>query len=102
VGRDPASVTRAVGLCALAGEDVADLARRFRRLARLSPTGVLDGVTLEAWRRGRLVGTPRQIAAQLDTWRELGVGTLVVSVGARPFESASADDVEMLAAACRL
>jgi alkanesulfonate monooxygenase SsuD/methylene tetrahydromethanopterin reductase-like flavin-dependent oxidoreductase (luciferase family) len=100
-GRDPASVSRSVGLYALAGEDEADLARRFRRLARLSP-GVLDGVSLDQWRRGRLVGTVDQVAGQLDRWRELGVGTLIVSAGAVPFSVAAPDDVVLLAAACSL
>ncbi len=101
-GRDPASVTRSVGLYALAGEDEADLGRRFRRLCELSPPGVLDGVDLAEWRRGRLVGTVEQIEEQVEGWRSLGVSSLVLTAGALPFALAAGDDVELLAHACTL
>lgn len=101
-GRDPASVTRSVGLYALAGEDEADLARRFERLRALSPPGVLDGVELADWRRGRLVGTVDQVGAQVRRWQELGVTSLVLNAGAVPFALAAADDVSLLVDACRV
>jgi probable F420-dependent oxidoreductase len=101
-GRDPASVTRSVGLYALAGEDEADLARRFRRLQELSPPGVLDRTDLAEWRTGRLVGTVEQVGEQVEAWRALGVGSLVLNAGAVPFALAAADDVALLATACRL
>ncbi len=101
-GRDPADMTRSVGLYALAGEDEADLDRRFRRLQELSPQGVLDGITLPEWRRGRLVGTVEQVAEQVRVWESLGVSSLVFNAGAVPFALASADDVGLLAHACRL
>ena len=101
-GRDPATVARSVGLYALAGEDEADLERRFRRLQGLSPPGVLDGVGLAEWRKGRLVGTVEQVAEQVRHWESLGVSSLVLNAGAVPFALASADDVELLAHACRL
>ena len=44
----PASVTRSLGLYTLCGEDDRDLDRRFARLQEVTPTGVLDGVTLDA------------------------------------------------------
>lgn len=101
-GRDPASVTRSVGLYALAGEDEADLARRFRRLQELSPDGVLDRTELSEWRKGRLVGTVDQVGEQVREWESLGVSNLVLSAGAMPFALAAGDDVELLATACRL
>jgi alkanesulfonate monooxygenase SsuD/methylene tetrahydromethanopterin reductase-like flavin-dependent oxidoreductase (luciferase family) len=101
-GREPASVTRSVGLYALAGEDEADLARRYRRLQELSPPGVLDRVSLDEWRTGRLVGTSEQVAEQVGEWESLGVSSLVLTAGAVPFSLAAADDVELLADACRL
>jgi alkanesulfonate monooxygenase SsuD/methylene tetrahydromethanopterin reductase-like flavin-dependent oxidoreductase (luciferase family) len=100
--RDPASVTRSVGLYALAGEDEADLAARFRRLQERSPPGVLDGVELADWRKGRLVGTADEVAEQVRHWESLGVSSLVLTAGAVPFALASGDDVEFLAQACRL
>ena len=101
-GRDPASVTRSVGLYALAGESEADLAARFRRLQELSPPGVLDHVDLPMWRRGRLVGTVEQVGEQVRRWESLGVSSLVLTAGAVPFALAAADDVELLATACRV
>jgi probable F420-dependent oxidoreductase len=101
-GRDPASVTRSVGLYALAGEDEADLAARFRRLQELSPPGVLDGTALAEWRKGRLVGTVEQVGEQVRTWESVGVSSLVLTAGALPFALAAGDDVALLADACTL
>ena len=68
VGRDPGSVWRSLGLYALCGEDEADLERRFARLRQATPAGVLDGVTLEQWRPGRLVGTVEEVREQVAVW----------------------------------
>jgi alkanesulfonate monooxygenase SsuD/methylene tetrahydromethanopterin reductase-like flavin-dependent oxidoreductase (luciferase family) len=101
-GRDPTTITRSLGLYALVGENEADLARRWERLQRLSPPGVVDGVTLNEWRRDHLVGTVEQVGEQLATWAGLGVSTFVVGAGALAFSIASSDDVELLATACSL
>ena len=87
---------------ALAGEDEADLARRFRRLQELSPPGVLDRTELSEWRKGRLVGTVEQVAEQVEEWASLGVSSLVLTAGALPFALAAGDDVSLLAHACNL
>jgi len=97
--RDPEQVWRSLGLYALAGEDERDLARRFERLRDSTPAGVLDGVTLDEWRVGRLVGTVEQVREQRERWEELGVETIIVGAGAVPFHVGSLDDVELLAAA---
>ncbi|MDQ6910831.1 MAG: LLM class flavin-dependent oxidoreductase [Actinomycetota bacterium] len=102
VGRDPSSVTRSLGLYGLVGEDENDLGRRYKRLRELSPPGVLDGVSLDEWRRGRLVGTVDEVRDQLAEWAALGIQTLVVSAGALPFAIASGDDVDLLAETCSL
>jgi len=101
-GRDPVEVARSLGLFALVGETASDLARRYERLQRLTPAGVLDSVPLAEWRQGRLVGTVEEVREQLQRWRGLGVSTLIVGAGALPFVVASPDDVEMVAAACSL
>ncbi|MFN8026531.1 MAG: TIGR03619 family F420-dependent LLM class oxidoreductase [Acidimicrobiia bacterium] len=101
VGRDPATVHRSLGLYALAGENEADLARRFDRLVALTPPGVLRDVTLEQWREGRLVGTVDELRAQRDRWAELGVGELIVGAGAVPFQVTTLDDVELLGEALK-
>jgi probable F420-dependent oxidoreductase len=101
-GRDPSAVVRSVGLYALAGEDEADLARRFERLRSLSPPGVLDGTSLAEWRTGRLVGTVEQVGDQVRRWEALGVSSLVLNAGAVPFALGADDDVSLLAHACRV
>jgi probable F420-dependent oxidoreductase len=92
-GRDPETVWRSLGLYTLVGEDERDLPRRFERLRAATPSGVLDGVTLDEWRVGRLVGTVDQVREQAEQWAALGVETLVVGAGALPFQVASIDDV---------
>ena len=101
-GRDPASVTRSLGLYTLVGENDADLERRFQRLVERSLPGMLDGVGLDEWRTGRLVGTVDEVAEQLARWQDLGVGSLVVSLAALPFSIVDDDAVDLVAAACSL
>ncbi len=96
-GRDPASVWCSLGLYALCGEDEGDLERRFDRLRERTPRGILDHVSLEQWRRGRLVGTVEQIREQVAVWDGLGVETLILGVGAIPFHLGHPDDLEPLA-----
>jgi probable F420-dependent oxidoreductase len=97
VGRDPASVWCSLGLYALCGEDEADLEQRFERLRTNTPAGVLDHVSLEQWRRGRLVGTVEQVQEQVAQWGALGVETLMLGVGAVPFHLGHRDDLDLLA-----
>ena len=97
IGRDPKSVWCSLGLYALCGEDEADLERRFERLRTCTPHGVLDRVSLDQWRRGRLVGTVDQVREQIAGWSDLGVETLVLGVGAVPFHLGHREDLELLA-----
>ena len=101
IGRDPATFWRSLGLYALCGEDERDLAARFDRLRRVSPRGVIDEVTLDEWRTGRLVGTVEQVREQVAGWAELGVETIIVGPGCVPFHLGSLEDLEPLAAALR-
>jgi probable F420-dependent oxidoreductase len=101
VERDPASITRSLGLYTLCGEDERDLGRRFERLQAVTPRGVLDGVTLDGWREGRLVGTVDQVGEQAEGWAALGVETLIVGLGAVPFAVTALDDLELVARALR-
>jgi len=102
IGRDPSDVVRSLGLYTLVGEDERDVERRFERLRELSPPGVLDGVSLDDWRHGHLVGTVEQVQEQLAGWRELGVSTFIVGLGALSFAVTTEDDLEMMAATGRL
>jgi probable F420-dependent oxidoreductase len=99
IDRDPATFWRSLGLYALCGEDEADLARRFDRLRELSPPGILDHVTLDEWRVGRLVGTVEQVREQVSAWAELGVETIILGPGCVPFQMVALEDLEPLAEA---
>jgi alkanesulfonate monooxygenase SsuD/methylene tetrahydromethanopterin reductase-like flavin-dependent oxidoreductase (luciferase family) len=99
IERDPATVWRSLGLYALCGEDERDLEQRFARLVTNSPRGVLAD-DLGSFRDGRLVGTVAEVQDQVRTWEALGVETLVVGVGAVPFQVSVLDDVELVLHAC--
>jgi alkanesulfonate monooxygenase SsuD/methylene tetrahydromethanopterin reductase-like flavin-dependent oxidoreductase (luciferase family) len=101
VHRDPAAVTRSLGLYALCGHDERDLERRFERLRALTPPGVLDRTSLADWREGHLVGTVEQVREQVGAWADLGVDTLIVGLGAVPFAVTVPEDAELLAEAVR-
>ena len=101
VGRDPSTVWRSLGLYALVGENEADLVRRFERLRAESPVGVLDGVSLDDWRVGRLVGTVEQVQEQAFGWAGLGVETLIVCTGSVPFAVAAKDDLDPIVESLR-
>jgi probable F420-dependent oxidoreductase len=101
VGRDPATVTRSLGLYALVGESEADLAVRFERMRAVTP-GVLDATSLDEWRVGRLVGTVEQVREQATAWDDLGVETLIVGAGAVPFQVVDLDEVTALAEALQV
>jgi len=100
VDRDPATMWRTLGLYALCGENERDLERRFDRLREQSPPGVLDGVDVATFRAGRLVGTVDEVRDQVRGWEALGVDTLILGVGAVPFQVSARDDVELLLEAC--
>ncbi len=99
--RDPATVTRSIGLYTLIGESEVDLAKRFDRLVASTPEGVMSGQTLEAWREGRLVGTVGQVTEAIAEWESLGVAEIICCFGALPFQATAIDDLEMLRQCCR-
>ena len=101
VGRDPASVTRSVNRLALVGEDDADLRRRWAQLRAITPTGVLDGLSLDDYRQGRLVGTVDEVAEQVAGWAADGVSSLIISLGALPFTVTSLDALGLMVSASR-
>ncbi|HVF32438.1 MAG TPA: LLM class flavin-dependent oxidoreductase [Acidimicrobiales bacterium] len=98
-GRRPDEVERSIGLYTLIGEDQADLERRFARLQATTLPGVVDRMTLDEWKAGRLVGTVEEVRAQVARWRTLGVSVLVAGLGALPFTSVDPDDLDLLASA---
>lgn len=101
IDRDPKSVVRSIGLYALVGENESDLAARFERLRAVTPAGVLDSVSLDQWRQGRLVGTAEQVREQAAVWAELGVETIILGAGALPFQVGALEDVAALSEALK-
>jgi alkanesulfonate monooxygenase SsuD/methylene tetrahydromethanopterin reductase-like flavin-dependent oxidoreductase (luciferase family) len=99
IGRDPAEVSRSLGLYTLVGEDERDLERRFERLRATTPAGVVDGLSLDDWRQGRLVGTVEEVRSQLREWEERGVSVFIAGMGALPFTGSDPDDLDLLASA---
>ena len=71
----------------------------LRRLQELSPPGILDRVTLDEWRVGRLVGTVEQVQEQVSAWAELGVETVIVGPGCVPFQMVALEDLDPIAEA---
>ena len=55
---------------------------------------------LDTFRQGRLVGTVEQVREQVGEWNTLGVDTIILGVGAVPFQASTTDDVELLLHAC--
>lgn len=98
-GRDPATLTRSLGLYTLVGEDEADLGRRFDHMVQTLPSGVRHGVDLGEWRRGGLVGTVEEVREKVAAWSDLGVTTLIAGLGALPFSVTEAADLDVAAAA---
>jgi alkanesulfonate monooxygenase SsuD/methylene tetrahydromethanopterin reductase-like flavin-dependent oxidoreductase (luciferase family) len=85
----------------LVGENESDLAARFERLRAVTPAGVLDSVSLDQWRQGRLVGTAEQVREQVAVWAELGVETIILGAGALPFQVGALEDVAALSEALK-
>lgn len=100
-GRDPGTLARSVNRLALVGEDERDLRRRWELLGALSVPGALCGMSLDAYRRDRLVGTVEQVGEQLADWTAAGVTALVVSLGALPFTVTGFDALDLVASAAR-
>lgn len=98
-GRDPASVWRSLGLYTLVGEDAADLEARYERMRASAPGGMLDGVSLDDWRKGRMVGTVDEVRQRLREFAALGVDQFVACVGPLPFSVSHPGDVALAAEA---
>lgn len=99
VGRDAGEFALSVGLTTLIGESDADVRRRWERRQAQVPAGMLDATDFDEWRSDRLVGTVEEAREQVAEWRTLGVGSLVVNLGALPFSVSDPDDLDLVASA---
>ncbi len=79
VGRDPGTFRLSLGLFTVVGEDEADVARRYERMAGRLPPGVGRALALDTLRAECLAGTPERIVDRAAAFAELGVTELVIS-----------------------
>ena len=97
VGRDPRTIKRTLMLTYLIGRNESELREKARRMAAwrgLDPRAVdPDRILEESRRRWMLVGTPREIAAQIRDWAELGVERIMLHM----FDFDDLDGLELLA-----
>lgn len=97
-GRDPATVRLSIGLTCLVGGDREDLAARWRDAQRWAPGGLADGVTLEEYAEGALVGTPDECVARVKEFEARGVEHLILSFAPVPFAISDLGQLELFAA----
>lgn len=97
VGRDPRTIKRTLMLTYLIGRNELELREKARRMAAwrgLDPRAAdPDRILEESRRRWMLVGTPREIAAQIRDWAELGVERIMLHM----FDLDDLDGLELLA-----
>jgi probable F420-dependent oxidoreductase len=78
LGRDPAGFRLSLGLFTVAGEDDADVARRFELIGERLPAGVGSATGLETLRAECLAGTPERILERAAAFAGLGVSELIL------------------------
>jgi alkanesulfonate monooxygenase SsuD/methylene tetrahydromethanopterin reductase-like flavin-dependent oxidoreductase (luciferase family) len=95
--RDPATVTRSVGLYTLLGSDRADLERRFDR-ALAWAQGAGGGYGLDVLAERALYGTPGQCASRIKEFDALGVEQVILNLAPAPFSICDDEQLELAAA----
>ncbi|MGH2783794.1 MAG: TIGR03560 family F420-dependent LLM class oxidoreductase [Actinomycetota bacterium] len=96
ISRDPATVSRSLGLYTVVGSDEKDLERRWRDVAERAPIDA-SGIALDAFAADTLTGTTDACIARIKEFEALGVEQLVCSFGLVPFMISSDDQVELFA-----
>lgn len=92
-GRDPSTLRLSVGLYSIVGEDLDDLASRFRAMQGWMPGGAFDGEHIDTFAADTLTGTPEQVLERLAAFAALGVEEMIVSPAPLPF---AVPDLSML------
>ncbi|MCX2726406.1 TIGR03560 family F420-dependent LLM class oxidoreductase [Thermomicrobium sp. 4228-Ro] len=97
IGRDPRMIERTLMLTYLIGRNQVELREKARKMAAwrgLDPGAVdPDRILGESRRRWMLVGTPREIAAQIRNWGALGVERIQLHM----FDLDDLDGLDLLA-----
>lgn len=97
VGRDPSEVSVTVGLYTLLGRDHDDLLKRYDALQAWSPGGLLDGISLDSFAEGGLVGTLEDAAVRVRAFRDAGATEIIVTPASLPFALADPQQLELVA-----
>ncbi|HVF12307.1 MAG TPA: LLM class flavin-dependent oxidoreductase, partial [Actinomycetota bacterium] len=95
--RDPAGLSRSVGLYVLAGADESEVNERWQRYAAATPKGVVDRIDRNAWMSDKLAGTYDQIASRIAAFEDIGVEEVILGFGLLPFQIADPSAVDDLA-----
>lgn len=95
--RDPARLSRSVGLYVLPGADDAEVDKRWQRYIEATPKGVGDRLEKESWMTDKLAGTYDQIASKIGGFEDIGVHEVILGFGLLPFQIADASAVDDLA-----
>ncbi|MGH2793139.1 MAG: LLM class flavin-dependent oxidoreductase, partial [Actinomycetota bacterium] len=96
VSRDPATVSRSLGLYTVVGSDEKDLLRRWRDVTERAPIDA-SGIKRDDFAKDTLVGTTDACIARIKEFEALGVTQLVCSFGLVPFMISSEDQLELFA-----
>lgn len=96
-GKDPARLSRSVGLYVLAGADDAEVDQRWHRYIEATPKGVGDRLEKESWMTDKLAGTYDQIVSMIGGFKDIGVQEVILGFGLLPFQIADASAVDDLA-----
>lgn len=94
--RDPATVSRSLGLYTVVGADEKELRSRWERVVDEAPINA-SGLAMEDFAADALVGTPDSCVARLKEFEALGVEHFVCSFGLVPFMVSSEEQVELFA-----
>lgn len=95
-GRDPQSFRKSVGAYVVAGKDEAEAQKRFERLIKRTPKGILDSThSWEEFRRDRIAGGVSEVIDKLGEFQDAGADEIIVGLGVIPFQVSDLEDVEL-------
>ncbi len=90
IGRDPAEIGRSANFSVIVGETAADVEARIARIEQRLVPNVgpgLAAVQVAEYRNGTaLAGTPEQLVARLEQWRDAGLGVTLAYFGEAAYD----------------
>ena len=93
-GRDPADISKTVGLYALPGATRGAVERRWQHYVSCSPPGRPEHISYALWAEDKLAGTYEQIAGRIRRFEALGVPEIILTFGSIPFQICDPEAVE--------